>query len=401
MIRKPRVLFIHSGTHWGADLMIQTQIMQYLDKNRVEVHVAYNPGTSEHASASLPILQSIPDLRIRPTNLGAPLSQRGKAYIARNLVVGTAPWLAGLAGLAGYIKRNEIDIVHGLHKARDAVPTVTLARLTGAKSVLHMHSKYDRKLSGPMSVWALKHADAVIGVSRWVANSAVEGGCSPSRVHYALNGLDMTTWGVPTDGTGVREEFGIAQDAPLLVSVSRLYAFKGHDLLLQALAAVKQRAPGVRLLVVGGDDPSYTLRGLSYMAELKAQANNLGLSDHVVFTGERSDVKRIMAASDVYTMPSPEEGFGMVFVEAMAMGLPVVALNSTGTPEVVEHGKSGLLAEPGNAQQLADHITTLIADPAMRRGMGQYGRQAVEQRFTATRMADDVAAIYERVLGRV
>jgi glycosyltransferase involved in cell wall biosynthesis len=131
---------------------------------------------------------------------------------------------------------------------------------------------------------------------------------------------------------------------------------------------------------------------------LERQAEELGVAENVIFLGHRSDVARLMAAADIFTMPSLEEPFGLVFLEAMAMKLPVVALSSGGTPEVVVHGTTGLLSGPGDSVRLGEHLAALIRDPALRRRMGTAGRQRVELYFTTTRMAADSAMVYERLV---
>ncbi len=108
----------------------------------------------------------------------------------------------------------------------------------------------------------------------------------------------------------------------------------------------------------------------------------------------------LMAAADVFAMPSVGEPFGLVYAEAMAMELPVVALDSGGTPEVVQHGTTGLLSAPGNLDALADNLSRLLADPDRRHRMGMNGRHRVETEFTSARMAADVAHVYQAVLGR-
>ena len=112
----------------------------------------------------------------------------------------------------------------------------------------------------------------------------------------------------------------------------------------------------------------------------------------------RSDIAALMAACDVFSLPSFEEPFGLVFAEAMAMKRPVVALTNGGTPEVVEHGKCGLLSPPGDIDALAANLLTLLDDAALRAQFGEYGRSRVEQHFTPQRMASDFAALYARML---
>jgi len=107
---------------------------------------------------------------------------------------------------------------------------------------------------------------------------------------------------------------------------------------------------------------------------LKEHASKLGIGENVIFTGQRSDIAALMAACDVFSLPSFEEPFGLVFAEAMAMKRPVVALTNGGTPEVVEHGKCGLLSPPGDIDALAANLLRLLDNPALRTQFGEYGR---------------------------
>jgi glycosyltransferase involved in cell wall biosynthesis len=118
------------------------------------------------------------------------------------------------------------------------------------------------------------------------------------------------------------------------------------------------------------------------------------VADRVVFTGGRSDIPSIMAACDVFTLPSFEEPFGLVFAEAMAMRRPVVALDDGGTPEVVEHGRSGLLSPYGDIDALSANIARLIGDRELRARFGAYGRARVLDTFNAQRMARDAGDAY-------
>ena len=107
-----------------------------------------------------------------------------------------------------------------------------------------------------------------------------------------------------------------------------------------------------------------------------------------------------MAAADIYAMPSLGEPFGLVFLEAMAMELPVVALESGGAPEVVEQSTTGLLSRPGDRAGLVDNLLSLLGDPSRRRRMGINGRERVQEHFTTSRMAKDTALVYEQLKSR-
>ena len=136
----------------------------------------------------------------------------------------------------------------------------------------------------------------------------------------------------------------------------------------------------------------------SFTDELKLLARSLGVAEHVIFTGQRSDMPALMAAADVFALPSYEEPFGLVFAEAMAMKKPVVALASGGAPEIVEQGKSGLLSARGDADALAANLLKLLRDSGLRARMGEYGRRRVEEHFALQRLARDMEQVYSAVV---
>jgi glycosyltransferase involved in cell wall biosynthesis len=308
-----------------------------------------------------------------------------------------------LAGLAGYVRRHRIDVVHASEKPRDAVFGVTAAGVGGARSVLHLHVKPAGWMSRPVRT-ALARASAIVGVSRFVADSAVALGYPAAKVHAVLNGLELESWlqgdgenTTAADRAAVRAEFAMADDAPLLVSASRLFHWKGQHLAIEALPAVTARFPRVVLLVVGADDTTAG-GGSSYSADLRRLVDDLGVADNVRFTGWRRDVRRLISAADVFVLPSFEEPFGMVYLEAMALRRPVVGLDNGGTAEVVDHDGSGLLSPPADAAALAANLVRLLADPGLRHRMGQHGHRRVVTSFGSERMTADMVALYERMV---
>jgi glycosyltransferase involved in cell wall biosynthesis len=197
----------------------------------------------------------------------------------------------------------------------------------------------------------------------------------------------------------VRSEFGISADAPVLVSAARLFRYKGQHDLLAALPAVKDRFPEVRVLIVGQDDPRGFQGDQSYSDVLRGMCTELDLWDNVVFAGWRTDVKELMAASDLYVMPSFEEPFGMVFIESMYLRRPVIALDNGGTREVVDNGGSGLLSEPGDVEAISGNIVRLLEDRDLRVQMGEHGRRRVVELLNAERMTRDVERVYDSIAG--
>jgi glycosyltransferase involved in cell wall biosynthesis len=301
--------------------------------------------------------------------------------------------------LARYVRQERIDVLHATEKPRDALVGVLLGRISGAKSIVHMHVGYDDWIS-PRAKWALGGADAIVGISRFVTASLVRAGYAAERIFTVHNSLDLSDpeWAAPPRTAGAREELGIPSDAPVICIASRLFRWKGHDDLIAALDIIRRESPNVRLLIVGEDDPRANPGGGSYRAELGQRIAALGLERSVVFTGFRTDVARLIATSDVFCQPSAEEPFGMVYLEAMAMKRPVVAYASGGAPEVVSDGETGLLVPRGDTAALAQVLLRLIRDPELRRRLGEAGRERVERMFRPEASAAAMLDVYRTVV---
>jgi glycosyltransferase involved in cell wall biosynthesis len=391
---------MQSQAFFGADSAIHAELMKYFDRAQVDVHVAVttaepsNPAMSAYARVS-----AIPDVHIKRVSFGP--SIHGMAHGDRlKRVFGGGQALLGLAQLAAYIKRNNITVIHATEKPRDAFYGVLLGKLTGARSVVHMHVGYDDWLARTVK-WALGQADAVVAISRFVAESLAARGYARDKIFVVHNALDVTRWDPNQSGTDVRAELGIPSDAPVVGIASRLFKWKGHGYLVDALAIVKRTLPAVRLVIVGEDDPRADPGSGSYRAQLEQQARQLGLADNVQFTGFRTDVPRSMAAFDVFAHPSWEEPFGMVFLEAGAMNKPVVCWASGGAPEVIVDGETGLLVERGSVEGLARALLTLLQDPVMRQRMGEAGRRRATQVFSPRAMCAAMLDVYRATLNRV
>lgn len=386
-----RVLFVNTPhlPPLGADTWVHARIMEGLDRSTHELHAACAQGPANDPTPAWREFSAIPDIRLTPVDLGRELTSSTGLGRVRALAC-MVPAVGRLLGLAWYVRRHRIDVIHTSDRPRDAAACVLLARLTGVPAIVHVHVGWADWMSGLLR-WSLRQADALVGVSAFVANTLVEAGHDPARTHAVLNAIEADRW---TPGLGrveARAEFAIPADAPVIVTVCRLFPGKGPGDLIHAVAMAQSEHPDVRLLIVGAE------MVVGYEHELKALAHDLGLGEHVIFTGRRPDVPRLMAAADIYAMPSLGEPFGLVFAEAMAMQLPVVALDSGGAPEVVEHGRTGLLSEAGDIDALAAHLCVLIAEPTTRAEMGRLGRERVQTYFTVERMARDMAAVYEVV----
>lgn len=193
-------------------------------------------------------------------------------------------------------------------------------------------------------------------------------------------GVDEKTFHPDSGGHAVRERLGLT-DRPVIVCVSRLVPRKGQDTLIEAMPAVLARVPDAVLLIVGGGP---------YEKDLRALARRTGVEASVRFTGvvPWEELPAHYGAGDVFAMPCRTrrggldvEGLGIVYLEASATGLPVVAGDSGGAPDAVLDGETGWVVRGGSAQETADRVATLLLDPQLRQRMGRRGREWVQERW--------------------
>jgi phosphatidylinositol alpha-1,6-mannosyltransferase len=211
-------------------------------------------------------------------------------------------------------------------------------------------------------------------------------------LHRLAPGVDVDAYHPGVDGGTVRARHGLG-DRPVVVCVSRLVPRKGQDTLIRALPQVRRRVPDAVLLVVGGGPYRPTLHRL---------AREAGVESAVVFTGSVpwEELPAHYAAGDVYAMPCRTrnrgldvEGLGIVYLEASATGLPVIAGDSGGAPDAVREGETGHVVDGRDPARLADRLVELLADPVRARRMGAAGRTWVEREWRWETQAARMAAL--------
>ncbi len=232
----------------------------------------------------------------------------------------------------------------------------------------------------------------VIAISEAVAGQFEGPGC---RVHVVPNGIPLDRFEPGPPPPGLSDELSIPDGAPIACVVGRLTPWKGHQALLRAWPGVRARLPDARLLVVG----EVAFWEDSYGDDLRALAADLGIEGSVHWLGFREDVADLLRLSDLLVLPSTDEPFGRVVIEAMAVGRPVVATGSGGIPEIVADGETGLLVPPGPPEPLAEASVAVLGDRARATAMGEAGRRRALERFDVRRVARQVGEIYDAILG--
>jgi glycosyltransferase involved in cell wall biosynthesis len=241
--------------------------------------------------------------------------------------------------------------------------------------------------------WVLRHfCQRIVAVSEGTRQHHLQAArFAPEQVVTLYNGIDLTRFG-PRDlacQTAVRHSLGISAAAKLMTTVAVLRQPKGIQHMLEALAVILTAVPDAHYLIVGDGD---------YRATLEAQVADLGLGERVCFAGQRQEVADLLAASDLFVLPTLTDALPTVLMEAMALRLPLLATAVGGVPEMVENGLNGLLVSPGTADQLAQAAIGLLQDGARRQEMGENGRLLVEQKFNIQRQAAELATLYHTLL---
>lgn len=300
--------------------------------------------------------------------------------------------------LSRFINSGGIDVVHTDY-SRDLftlVPALKLARPTPL--VLHKHVGTKNPKNLPVHPILYGRVDCAIAISEVIARNLVE--THPLRedqVRLIHHGIDLDRFTPdPVRRHAVRAEMGVGENVPLVGIVGRLQKHKGHLEFLEVAKRVLPRHPEARFVVVGeatrGEDEEAN--------EILDRFQAAGLGDRMILTGYRDDVPDLLGAMDVFLFPTHAEAFGLVIVEAMAMGVPVVSSNCDGVPDIVEEGQTGYLVDPTNVEALTAAVELLLADPARRQDFGAAGRRRASEAFSLDGMCANMETLYDELIER-
>jgi len=308
--------------------------------------------------------------------------------------------VVAIVKLWGLIRRLRPHIVH-TQTSKAGVVGRLAARLAGTPIVIHTAHAFPFHPHLPPAVrWCY------IVIERWMARLTdliivdTESVRSDGLREHVVNtqeklvtvpmGLDLQKFSPSKSGPGnLRAALGVGPQSLVVGTVARLVPDKGMDCFLEMAAHVLAVRKDVQFFIVG-DGP---IRGA-----LQQRAIEIGIAPHIMFLGHRDDIQDLMEAMDVFVLPTKREGFGVVFVEAMAMGKATVGSLIGPVAEVVEDGVTGYLVPPDDAQGFAEQVLGLLADEKKRLDFGMAGRRRVEQYFNQTRMFDSIEGHYRHLL---
>jgi len=230
-----------------------------------------------------------------------------------------------------------------------------------------------------------------------LANSHAVGSGLPchSKVRVVHNGIDPGHFKAANRGETFRETMGIPAQAPVIGMAGRLRPWKGQIRFLHAMARLAETDPDLYILIAGGPGAEFQD---GYETRLREIAGRPPLRGRVVFAGHQEDIRPALEAMTVFVHPGDPEPFGLVNIEAMALGKPVVAFAHGALPEIVDHNQTGLLVQPLDEVGLANAVRQLLEAPERVETMGRAGRERVQSYFTVDRVVQEVAQAIEAIL---
>ncbi len=291
-----------------------------------------------------------------------------------------------------FIRTEHIDVVVTYHHDADIFGSI-VARLASVSQIITSRRDMGYQLEKKHVLfyrwfgWLFSH---FITVSDAVKQEVMaREGVKEHKITTIHNGLELERFGSWDQHKiqRLRDELSLDPDRVTIGMVASFRPIKGQMYLVEAVAAMKEWQHKIQVVIVGYNDTDY-------FREVQFRIQELGLEQNFIFTGARADVPDLLGLFDIFVISSVNEGFSNAIVEAMAAGLPVVAADSGGNREAVEHGKTGLLFQPCKSRTLAEALTTLLGDAQRMKEFGDKGKRCVAEKFTLHQMIAANEAVY-------
>ena len=302
------------------------------------------------------------------------------------------------------------DIVRVYSPDQFSFLPVWVAKLKGMHPVLHMTllnsddpgsiKKHRDKFSGFLRLESFRRAEAITGYSSAQIQSCLRVGLDSRKVFQIPAGVDMSKFRQVNDGERIqiRQKLGLKPDGHFIVFVGNAIARKGLDLLIKAFIQIHSQVIDTELLIVGPydlSDPAYKLA-----SDLKDELETAGHLSNVHWIGRVDNVHDYVLASDIFCLPTRREGFGIVIVEAMAAGLPVVVSRLEGvTTDIIQSDREGILITGHNPSDYAEALLRLLRDPAMAKAMGNAACARAVSEFSLEHIVERYAQLYRELAG--
>jgi len=279
------------------------------------------------------------------------------------------------------LRRIQPDILH-LHTSHAHALGLLAGRLAKVKRIL-VTRRMDCSIREPLSRIKYNTVDKIAAISKSVRQALITSGVKESKVTVIYSAVEYPP---PPPKTDLRQQLALTKQHRVLGTVANLVKVKGHKYLVEAMLKVKQKFPETKLLLVG-EGP---LRG-----KLERLTKAFDLQNEIIFLGFRRDIPEILATLDIFVSVSVKEGLGVSLLEASSYGVPIVAGNVGGIPEIVQDGVTGFLVPPRDSEALAEKIIHVLDHPQEARKMGENAREKIKNHFSVQDMTRSYTRLYQ------
>jgi glycosyltransferase involved in cell wall biosynthesis len=369
---KTKILFVIDNLQFGGGERVFAQIINGLSPEDFDISLASLPGERLYNSIKKPETGFLPVDFSRRANL------------------------ALIPKLSALIRKRRIDIVHGQGSRAEFYARLAkgLARRGKYVSTIAMPVEGFDVVPVRKAIYRLldrvseRFVDRFIVVSDSLRRMLIDQrGLPPWKVVRIYNGIETDRYRQdPEERKRVRAEFEVADNTLLIGAIGRLVWQKGFEYLIKAAPEIVRTFPNAKIVIVG-EGP--------LLLKLRALSESLGVTNQVVFTGFRSDVRPILSAMDILAIPSLLEGFPMVTLEGMAMGKPIIATAIDGIAEQIENGQSGILVTPGDEAALTSAVIQILNNREFAQNLGSNAIRTLEKKFSVDRMIRNTSEVYQ------
>jgi glycosyltransferase involved in cell wall biosynthesis/peptidoglycan/xylan/chitin deacetylase (PgdA/CDA1 family) len=306
---------------------------------------------------------------------------------------------------ASLLRQQRIQILHSYNFYSNvfAVPAARMAGVPVVLASVRDQGVYLNPAQKKLQALVCGLADRVLVNAGSIRDWLIEQGLKAEQITVIRNGIDLSRYPIDPPPNGVRKELGIPESAPIIMLMARINPKKGIDDFIKAAALVLNKHPEAYFLVVGASLKStdgVISEETEYRDTLLRLAESLKISDHVIFTGLRDDTPDLLAETTISVLPSLSEGLSNTLLESMAAGVPTIATDVGGNPELVKDGINGRLVPVQAPDRLASAINDLLADPDLLRKLGAQARIMAEQGHALPTVVGRVEQLYREELAR-
>lgn len=370
IVKVKKILIIEGAISFGGSTIGLLNIAKYLDRNLFDVSIVclYN---GSHVKK---------------------ISECGyKVILLKNKLNFTSILLIRVKHFFQFMwlmNKLKIDLVHlnnGIY-----YPAIFAAKLSGKPCIVHLRSLAN-KLTVFTKIPSL-FVDSCIAISKAVRISYSNQNFRFKNINIIPDGIDFEQVEKNRSGEAIKENLSLNSNNFIVGSVSRLEEGKGLDILLDSLALVIEKNRNTKLIIVGDGPLRFSL---------EKQSERLGIKNNTIFTGYMNNPYSVVSFLDIFVLPSLKEGLSLAVMEAMALGVPVVASKVGGIVELIEDGTDGLLIKPGSPTIMAKAILKLIEDKKLMDELGYNAAKKALQEFPANLMASKIEEIYQRLICKI